>query len=180
MTGESCPSRTTKARTKSPTSHVPNLTPLWVADRPPFPAPWGRMNVTFTIRDDGQVDAYLDDAWPIFNEALADSISSLPPRGATGRGPSTYWIDIAESGARRAASMQDETPFARGNITMLRVQHGQVVASFDFAGDDEPGEAMPLAEFLGLLAAWRSQVLVTAAHSADPLPETYRRNPCTR
>ena len=138
------------------------------------------MNVTFRTRDDGQVDAYLDDAWPILNEALADSISSLPPRGAAGLGPSTYWIDVAESGARRAASTQDETPFTGGNSTLLRVQHGQVIASFDFASDDEPSEGMPLEDFVGLLAAWRAQVILSAAQSTQPLPETYRRNPSAR
>jgi len=49
------------------------------------------MEVRFSVRDDGQVDVHLGPEWPIFNVALNDSISSLPPRGWTGNGPSTYW-----------------------------------------------------------------------------------------
>lgn len=135
------------------------------------------MNVTFSARDDGQVDAQLDRDWPVFNEALADSISSLPPRGAGGGGPSTYWIDVAADGARRAASTGDERPFAWGNVTLLRVKSREVVAAFDFADETEAGETMALDDFLALLAAWREQVLLSSSTSREPLPETYRRNP---
>ena len=38
------------------------------------------MEVEFTERPDGQVDANLGSAYPIFNEALSDAVSSLPPR----------------------------------------------------------------------------------------------------
>jgi hypothetical protein len=41
------------------------------------------MDVRFTVRGDGQVDASLGDGWRLFDEALGDSISSLPP-GAAG------------------------------------------------------------------------------------------------
>ncbi len=133
------------------------------------------MEFVFSIRDDGQVDASLGPGWPLFNEALADSVSSLPPRGATGSGPSTYWIDIAERGAIRAAESGDVAPFNWGNMTLLRVRSGNVIASYDFSGENEPGEAVPLDEFLALLAQWRQRVI--ASSSTAPLPETYRRNP---
>jgi hypothetical protein len=135
------------------------------------------MEFIFSTRDDGQVDARLGPEWPLFSEALGDSISSLPPRGAAGNGPSTYWIDIAEHGARRAAQSGDVAPFTWGNSTLLRVQSGNVVAAYDCAEENEPGEAIPLDEFLALLAEWRKRVIASASTSSAPLPETYRRNP---
>ena len=135
------------------------------------------IEVTFSVRQDGQVDALLGDEWPIFNEALGDSISSLPPRGAPGNGPSTYWIDVAEAGARRAAETSDDAPFTGGNITELRVRDGLVIARYDFAEPDEPVDALPLDDFLELLSRWRERVVESARRATSPLPETYRRNP---
>lgn len=135
-----------------------------------------RVEAVFSTRGDGQVDVTLGPDWPLFNEALNDCVSSLPPRGASGAGPSTYWIDIAEGGALRASEQADETPFTAGNVTRLRVRSGTVTASLDFA-EDEPEEDMPLADFLAILSAWRVRVLESAAGSAAALSETYRRNP---
>jgi hypothetical protein len=45
------------------------------------------------LRDDGTIDVRLGPDWPIFNEALADAVSSLPPRGSDEKRLSTYWID---------------------------------------------------------------------------------------
>jgi hypothetical protein len=134
------------------------------------------VDVTFSVRDDGQVDAHLGEDWRIFQDALDDSISSLPPRGAVGNGPSTYWVDHAEEGARTAHRHRDERPFTSGNITLLRVVGDAVVATYDFS-DDEQSQAMPLDDFLALLAGWRSRILDSASHARAPLPETYRRNP---
>lgn len=134
------------------------------------------MEAVFSQRDDGQVDVDLGPDWPLFNEALNDCVSSLPPRGASGVGPSSYWIDIAEAGALRAAQQEDERPFTSGNVTRLRVSDGLVLASLDFA-EDEPEEAMPLADFLAILRTWRERVIESAAASTTALPETYRRNP---
>jgi hypothetical protein len=133
--------------------------------------------VQFSVREDGQVDARLGPDRPIFTEALGDSISSLPPRGAAGVGPSTYWIDLAEAGATAAAEAGTSAPFTSGNITELRVRDGCVVATYDFADPDEPGDALPLPEFLELLREWRGLVLASAARCTEPLPQTYRRNP---
>jgi hypothetical protein len=104
-------------------------------------------------------------------------VSSLPPRGAGGVGPSTYLIDVAEEGAAiRASEQGDERPFTAGNVTRLRVRSERVTACLDFA-EDEPGEAMPLADFLAILGVWRVRVLDGASASTSALPETYRRNP---
>jgi hypothetical protein len=135
------------------------------------------VDVTFSVRADGQVDAHLAAGWQIFQDALDDSISSLPPRGAPGNGPSAYWIDHAEQDARTAHESDDERPFAAGNITFLRVSDGMVVATYDFAEVDEPGQAMPIEEFLALLVEWRRRIEVSSATATEPLPDAYRRNP---
>ena len=133
------------------------------------------MKVSFSVRDDGQVDAHVDDRLPVLNAALSDSISSLPPRGAPGNGPSTYWIDVADRGARLASERNDERPFTWGNITQLRVKGGRVLASFDFDEPSDDDEAIGLEDFLALLATWREPVV--ASPSRTKFPETYRRNP---
>jgi hypothetical protein len=135
------------------------------------------MEVRFSVRDDGQVDVHLGPEWPIFNVALNDSISSLPPRGWTGNGPSTYWIDHAARGALDAQQRGDNRPFTRGNETLLCLRGDEVLANFDWVEPDEPGETMPLDDFFSLLAEWRSQVAQSASTATAPLPETYRRNP---
>lgn len=132
---------------------------------------------TFNIRDDGQVDARIVGDYPLFNDALADSISSLPPRGATGAGPSTYWIDIAREGAVTAARDRSERPFTGGNVTLLRVRRDEVEARYDYDDDGVAGETLPLADFLSLLDQWRSRVEASARNARLPLAETYRRNP---
>jgi hypothetical protein len=134
------------------------------------------MDLEFSVRADGQVDLKLGTSWPIFNEALSDSISSLPPRGAEGDGPSTYWIDVAEAGVLRAVETGDTRPFTGGNVTLLKLEGDQVVATFDFS-DDEPRESMPVEDFLDLLREWRRRIVLGAASASGPLPETYRRNP---
>ena len=134
------------------------------------------VEVNFSVRDDLQVDARLGPEWPVFDDALGDSISSLPPRGATGNGPSTYWIDQAEKGAVEAHRSGDIRPFLWGNITVLRVIDNMVVAKYDY-DDDEPGEAVPLNDFLEVLTEWRRRVQASAQAATKPLPETYRRNP---
>jgi hypothetical protein len=60
------------------------------------------VEVPFTTRDDGQVDALIGPGQPTLQKALYDSTSPLAPRGAPGNGPSTYWIDEADDGARKA------------------------------------------------------------------------------
>jgi hypothetical protein len=52
-----------------------------------------------------------------------------------------------------------------------------VVGNYDYARQDEPGEAMPFDEFLSLLSEWREKVRESAATANKPLSDTYRRNP---
>ena len=66
---------------------------------------------TFSVREDGQVDVQLGSEWPTFNKALNDCVSSLPPRGVSGSGPSTYWIDVAERGVQSARLNGNDRPF---------------------------------------------------------------------
>ena len=96
------------------------------------------LEANFSVRDDGQIDASLVGDWPVLNHALSDSISSLPPRGKRGRGPSTYWIDVADRGARLASERNDERPFLWGNITQLRVKGGCVLACLDIDDEEMP------------------------------------------
>lgn len=130
----------------------------------------------FTRRDDGQIDASVE-GFDLLNEALADSISSLPPRGADGRGPSPYWIDVALEGVRNAASSGDSRPFTSGNETYLRVDGDAVVAAMDYHGDEELAERMPLETFVALLTQWRALVVEARREATSVLPSTYRRNP---
>lgn len=39
------------------------------------------VDVTYSVRDDRQVDAHIGPEWPVLDHALGDSISSLPPAG---------------------------------------------------------------------------------------------------
>lgn len=134
------------------------------------------MEVQFSTREDGQVDASLGPDWPLFNHALGDSVSSLPPRGEPGNAPSTYWVDVAATGARRAAERGDGNPFTWGNITTLHVEGDDVVARYDY-DEEGDGERVPLNEFLELLEEWRERVLASRAGADASLPDTYRRNP---
>jgi hypothetical protein len=128
----------------------------------------------FFVRDDGQVDVSLGTDLPLLNRALNNCISSLPPRGADGNGPSVYWINLADQRARQALEAGDDQPFIWGNETRMQVHGHFVVASYNY---DESSERVPLAYFLTILDHWRSQVLQTAASATQPLPDTYRRNP---
>lgn len=133
--------------------------------------------VTFTTRPDGQVDAALVGAWPTFNHALADCISSLPPRGEPGTGPSTYWIDVARQGAYLNHDSGSEAIFLTGNVTELQVIDDEVVARYDYDPPDGPAESISVTAFLALLEDWRQHVRASAQHCERDLAETYRRNP---
>lgn len=135
------------------------------------------VDTRFSRRDDGQVDVDLGPDWPLFTEALNDCVSSLPPRGAAGNGPSTYWVNVATLGLERAVASGMDRPFAWGNITLLRLHAGRVEARYDFDEEGVPGEVLDLDEVRQLLGDWRARIEQSAAMSAQPLPETYRRNP---
>jgi hypothetical protein len=97
------------------------------------------VEVQFTDRPDGIIDAAIGPELGLFNEALIDAVSSRAPRGARHAGLSTYWIDRTEDAARRAAANGDREPFASGNATYLRLDGQTVIANWVFG----PTEATP-------------------------------------
>lgn len=135
------------------------------------------MDAQFTTREDGQIDVTLGSDWPLLTEALNDCVSSLPPRGATGNGPSTYWVDVAIGGLDRALASGTDRPFTWGNATLLRLNEGRVEARYDYDEDDVPGEFVDADDVRGVLRDWRTRIESSASTSTSPLPETYRRNP---
>jgi hypothetical protein len=138
------------------------------------------MEVRFTRRPDGIIDASLGPDHALFNHALEDSVSSRAPRGAPRPGLSTYWIDRAERYARQAAADRSEKPFTSGNVTYLRVEGDRVVARYDFDPDDAEGDSIPLHDFLDLLADWRQAVLNAGGASgtyAEPLVNPWPMGP---
>lgn len=135
------------------------------------------MEPRFSTREDGQVDVDLGPEWQLFTEALNDSISSLPPRGAAGTGPSTYWVDVASHGLDRSLASGSDRPFTWGNITLLRLKGGRVEARYDFDDDEEHGQFLDVEDFQRILDRWREKIQQSAAASSSALPDTYRRNP---
>jgi hypothetical protein len=129
------------------------------------------------LRDDGTVDARLGPEWPLFNEALADAISSLPPRGSEERRLSTYWIDAALDRLRKLQTANGQGRIAGGNAYGIVFSPDGVTAVFDYANDDDPGETMTAEEFVDLLERWRAAVLEVQKTETREVPATYRRNP---
>jgi hypothetical protein len=127
------------------------------------------------LRDYGTVDAVLGPKWPIFNDALADTVSSLPPRGSSERHLSTYWIDNTLNRLRRMRQSGEMGPIASGNAYSLVLVGDEVQAVFDY-GDDSV-ERLPADEVDRLLVAWREHVVKAQQHERRVVPETYRRNP---
>jgi len=76
-----------------------------------------------------------------------------------------------------AVEAHSDAAFTWGNITLLRVRDGLVEVRYDYDDEADPGDAIPLADFIDLLAQWRARVEARAMESSGPLPETYRRNP---
>ena len=128
------------------------------------------------LRDDGTVDARLGSEWPIFNQALADSISSVPPRGSPERHLSTFWIDSTLGRLRSMREGQTLGPIASGNAYSLILDGDDVVASFDY-GDEDDQERLAVDDVIELLTGWREAVVATQVHERRIVPETYRRNP---
>jgi len=135
------------------------------------------VEVEFCVRKDGRVDAKLVGEWPIFNDALEDSISSVPPIGADGSGASTYWIDVAHRGVQRAREQEREAPFTWGNYTELSLVGETVIARYDYADEEEPADELAMIEFITVLEQWRERVVESARAARSPLPMSGRRNP---
>jgi hypothetical protein len=117
------------------------------------------VDLHFSDRADGIIEVSLGPEFGQFNMALTDAVSSRAPRGARYSGLSTHWIDRTEAAARRAAENDDATPFASGNATHLRLDGTAVVAGWEFDPDERDAQSIPLADFLGVLSAWRQRVI---------------------
>lgn len=122
-------------------------------------------------RSDGRgIDVDLGPDWPGFNETLADSVSSMPPRSAWRRGLSTYWIDHVLDGLEEGDI--DGRALAYGNATELVEEGDSVVARSLYDLFDE--ERMATDEFVAILNAWREQV---RTHRREfRIEKTYRRS----
>jgi len=127
------------------------------------------MDWSFEVVGADSVRAVLASGHSVLQEALDDSIGTRPPPGASQDGPSTYWIDQAIQGLRARRSQPSDRPFAEGNITDLRLRGDLVIASYDFASEEE-GEPVDAAEFLSLLTAWRAAAVSFDPASEDRLP----------
>ena len=135
------------------------------------------MQVEFLqLHDDGTVDARLEPGWQIFNDALADAVSSLPPRGSKEQRLSTYWIDSALDRLSRLQGAHEDGMIASGNAYSILLSGDRVTAAFDY-GDEDTFEAMPIEDFVDLLERWRQRVIDVQPYETREVPETYRRNP---
>ncbi|HTF89300.1 MAG TPA: hypothetical protein VK843_12890 [Planctomycetota bacterium] len=133
------------------------------------------MELSYVRMKDGSVNLCLGKEWPGFNQALADSISSTPPRGSKETSISTYWIDEALRETEHTDTASGSRRFQGGNSTSFRLEGSTVRASSDYELFDD--ETMPVEQFRSLLVAWR--VEVERLRSIEPIvvSETYRRNP---
>ena len=102
------------------------------------------------VRDDGTVDVRLGPRWAIFNEALADAVTSLPPRGSPERRLSTYWIDQTLSRLAAFRHGGEGGVVASGNAYSISVSENHVTAMWDY-GDADTSERMTIAEFVEIL-----------------------------
>jgi hypothetical protein len=110
------------------------------------------MSWTISIDAQGLVWARVGTSSPGFDEALADSISTLSPRGEP-PALSTYWIDRALAGVESGS----EKPFLWGNATRLTRSGDEVIAQSDYGLFAD--ERMPVSEFVEGLKTWREVVL---------------------
>jgi hypothetical protein len=129
------------------------------------------------LRDDGTIDARLGSEWPIFNEALADAVSSLPPRGSSEARLSTYWIEQTLARLATLEARNETGPIASGNAYSLVFDGDGVEAVFDYGDPNEEVELMSTADFRSILEGWHRAVLAAQAHETRTVPQTYRRNP---
>ena len=129
------------------------------------------VEVDFMERADGGIDARVVGSESMFNEVFGDSINALAPAGAVDpTAPSTYWIDRARAYALAANEDPSANPIAHGNVTIVTVEDGSVVARFDFDPDNEPGESIPLSQFIELLDRWRELLLDRCPSAAENYP----------
>jgi hypothetical protein len=129
------------------------------------------------LRDDGTIDVRLGPDWPIFNEALADAVSSLPHRGSEEAHLSTYWFDRTLEQLDAHESQHSAGRVARGNAYSLVFDGNGIEAVFDYGDPNEDVELMSTADFREILTSWRRAVIAAQARESRTVPETYRRNP---
>jgi hypothetical protein len=129
------------------------------------------MDVHFVDRPDGGVDARVVGGDSLFNEVFADSINAIAPAGVPVPGaPSTYWLDRARAYALAAIEDPSANPIAHGNVTIVTVEDGRVVARLDFDPEDEPGESIPVGRFIEILDRWREEVLARSPLASENYP----------
>lgn len=109
--------------------------------------------MTWTISTDqqGLIWAHAGPEYRGFNEAMADSISALSPRGVP-PSLSTYWIDHAIARIHSASAKA----LGGGNATSLIRVGDEVIAHSDYELFED--ERMSVAEFLNGLELWREAV----------------------
>lgn len=138
--------------------------------RPNFRVRTSTREWTFTRAEGRGIDVDLGPERSGWNEALADSISSMPPRSSWRRTLSTYWIDRTLGALH--AEPTDGVALASGNSTEI-VMDGDVVVArslYDLFDDEQMNRDV----FEGLLVAWRAEVV---AHRREfRIEKTYRRN----
>lgn len=133
------------------------------------------MEVTFVRGRDGAPYAQLGPDWRGFNEALADAVGPLPPRGSSETSVSTYWIDRAERVMQRMLERGESGVIQGGNAATLLLQGGMIVATSDYELFDD--EEMAPSEFRRVLAEWRAEVTRVRDSESPVIEETYRRVP---
>jgi hypothetical protein len=125
----------------------------------------------FVESAEGLIDIVLDSDAPILAHAMADSLGTRPPRGASQDGPSTYWIDHALTQLRARLEDLDESPFASGNVTYLALKDGAVEVRYDYDPPySEYVDTVEPGELIELLEAWRRAVIELDPQAVRRLP----------
>lgn len=128
------------------------------------------MDWIFQVVGADSVRAVLASGPSVLQEALDDA---MPSGQATAWSVARWAVDLldrpSDSGTSRATLANVGSPFAEGNITHLPLRGNLVIASYDFASE-ENGEPVDAGEFLSLLTAWRAAVISFDPESEDRLP----------
>lgn len=123
--------------------------------------------MSFSTRQDGQIEVDLGLGLRLFTHALNDCVTSRPPRGAEENGPSTFWVDVTDQSLERALLAGLDDQFSEGNSHELWLKSGQIEARSAYPVEEgEPGEVLAVADFRRVLAGWRQQIV--QAPPADP------------
>lgn len=132
------------------------------------------MDYSFRRAPDGQVLVTLPTS-RAFTEALNDAVTSMPPRGDRDSRQSTYWIDRALRTIDELSGSAAPTYVQGGNEASLWLDGDTVRAHSDYELFDD--DSMPVSDLVGLLEAWRAEVVEARTSSPARFADTYRRNP---